>query len=187
MPPLLPQLDWKAIFESGLNYETWLAQEQKAERRDQIVEAFSLQQIPTLVQGALKALPRTVYVVAIAEAWCGDVIRHVPVLQRMIGLSPNMQVSYISREQHKEAFARFLTNGGEAIPKFVFLNNHFVECGNWGPMPEDCRKLIARGKACGDVGAARKKVAALYDADPEKLHVINELMALIETASAEAP
>lgn len=187
MPPLLPQLDWKAVFESGLNYETWLAQEQKAELRDQIVEAFAQQHIPTLAQGALKALPRKVHVVAIAEAWCGDVIRHVPVLQRMAVLSPNLQVTYITREQHKEVFVRYLTNGGEAIPKFVFLNNHFVECGNWGPMQDDCRKLIARGKACGDVGAARKKVSALYDADPEKRHVINELMTLIETAAAETP
>jgi len=185
MPPILPQIDWKAVYESGLDYETWLAKEDKAERRDKIVELLSLQTVPPMAQGALKALPRPVHVVAIAEAWCGDVIRHVPVLQRMAGLAPNLRVRYISREQHKDVFIRFLTNGGEAIPKFIFLNDAFVECGNWGPMQEDCRRLIARGKACGDVAAARQKVSAIYAMDAEKFQVIDELMALVEIAAAE--
>ena len=82
---------------------------------------------------------------------------------------------------------RFLTNGGEAIPKFVFLSEDYVECGNWGPMPEECRRLIARGKACGDVPAARKKVALLYEADPERRVVIDELIAEFESGDRPTP
>jgi len=84
-------------------------------------------------------------------------------------------------------FARFLTNGGEAIPKFVFLSGEFVECGNWGPMPAACRELIARGKASGDGATARQKVAALYAADDRKREVVNELLDRIDVASSTAP
>ena len=135
----------------------------------------------------LGALPRPVHVIAIAEDWCGDVVRHVPVLERIAAHAPNVQTRYISREQHKDVFARFLTNGGEAIPKFIFLNDQFVECANWGPMPEACKRLIARGKACGNVAAARQKVGAIYQADSDKAEVARDLVELVNLAVATQP
>ena len=138
-------------------------------------------------QACLAALPRPVRVVAIAEDWCGDVVRHVPVLQRMAEAAPRLEVRFISRGQHPDVFARFLTNGGEAIPKFIFLSEAWVECGNWGPMPEACREAIARGKACGDGAAARRKVSALYEADPQKRQVVAELLRLCDIACSTEP
>ena len=49
------------------------------------------------------------------------------------------------------------------------------------------RRLIARGKACGDLAVAREKVAMLYEADPQKRLVVRELIELMETAAAVAP
>jgi len=186
-PSTLPGIDWKAVSDSGLAYPEWLAGAESVAQRDTL-EALRLALIlEPLVVGALAALPRLVHVVAIAEDWCGDVVRHVPVLQRLAEAGPNLQVRYITREQHPEVFIRFLTNGGEAIPKFIFLSDRFVECGSWGPMPASCRELIARGKACGDVGAARKKVAARYEADGNRREVVVELLRLIDIASSREP
>ena len=50
-------------------------------------------------------------------------------------------------------------------------------------MPEDCRELIARGKACGDIAAARKNVSALYEADEGRRAVVEELLRLLEIAA----
>jgi hypothetical protein len=185
-PPVLPILDWKSIFYSGQPFETWLAAAE-GDRRRQMAQALAAQPLEPHVQAALSALPRPVYVVAIAEPWCGDVRRHVPVLERIAQAAPKLHVRYISREQHPDVFVRFLTNGGEAIPKFVYLSEQWVECGNWGPMPAADRTLIARGKACGDVGAARKKVGLSYQQDAERMLVVQELMALIETAVCGVP
>jgi hypothetical protein len=128
-----------------------------------------------------------VHVVAIAEDWCGDVVRHAPVLQRLAEAGSNLKVRYISREQHPEVFVRFLTNGGEAIPKFIFLSDRFVECGHWGPMPESCRELIARGKACGDVASARRKVSLRYEQDTALREVVAELLHLVDIAASREP
>lgn len=186
-PPLLPILDWKAIFESGQTYDAWLASAE-SEERQALMEANRLSlSLASHIRVFLASLPRPVRVVAIAEDWCGDVVRHVPVLQAMAEAAPNLDVRYIGRTPHLEIFARFLTNGGEAIPKFIFLNDAWVECGNWGPMPEVCRELIARGKACGDVGAARRKVSARYETDPDCRTVAAELLRLIDIASAREP
>ena len=187
-PPILPTIDWKHIFESGKDYEGWLASgesPENCERMEALRQGLTLE--PEVVE-VLSALQRPVHVVAIAEDWCGDVVRHVPVLQRLAdGAAPNLQVRFISRGQHPDVFVRFLTNGGEALPKFIFLSDTFVECGNWGPMPEACRELIARGKACGDLAAARVKVSALYEADSGLRAVISELLRLIDIASSTEP
>lgn len=186
-PPLLRVIDWEEVFSAGKDFATWLADAESDERREEMAQGLaSIELNPDVVQ-SLGALNRPVHVVAIAEDWCGDVVRHVPALQAMANVSENLRVRFISREQYLDVFTRFLTNGGEAIPKFIFLNDSFVECGNWGPMPDACRVLIARGKACGDVAAARKKVSAAYESDPGLKIVVSELFALVETASAEAP
>ncbi|MFH0793396.1 MAG: thioredoxin family protein [bacterium] len=186
-PPILPTLDWKAIFERGKRYEQWIAQGENGENRKKMEGARWNFSIEPDVEGLLRSLPRPVHVAAIGEDWCGDVVRHVPVLQRMADAAPNLKVRYFSREDAREFFVRFLTNGGEAIPKFIFLSEKFIECGNWGPMPEKCREIIARGKACGGDEAARKKVSALYQADPTCREVVREILHLLDIASAGIP
>ena len=178
-PPILPLIDWEKVFNSGKTYQEWLAAGESPTHQDSMEQARKSLWFDA--QGTW-VFPRPVYVVAIAEDWCGDVVRHVPVLEVIAAGADKLHVRYISREQWPDVFARFLTNGGEAIPRFIFLNDKFVECANWGPMPELCKKLIARGKACGDVAAARKKVAAFYEADHNRRMVFEELLSLIDIA-----
>jgi thiol-disulfide isomerase/thioredoxin len=187
MPPVLPTLDWKAVFDSGTTYDDWIKGGTSPENRDKMETLRRAQVLDPQLAGFLAALPRPVRVVAIAEDWCGDVVKHVPVLARMAEAAPNLQVRFVSRVQHPDVFVRYLTNGGEAIPKFIFLSEKWVECGNWGPMPEALKELIARGKACGDVAAARRKVSALYEADPARHHTQRELMALLDIAACAEP
>ena len=186
-PPILPLIDWEAVFGSGLPYDAWIAAADNRDHADAMEEMRKTQPLDAHVMGLLGALARPVCVIAIAEDWCGDVVRHVPVLEAMADAAPQLKTRYVRRDQWPDVFARFLTNGGEAIPKFVFLNDAFVECGNWGPMPAACRETIARGKASGDGGAARAKVASLYAADDRKREVVDELLRLIDVASSTAP
>lgn len=187
-PPLLPVVDWKAVFDSGYDYPTWLRSGESPENQARMEALRAGLVLEPAVQAMLReGMSRRVNVVAIAEDWCGDVVRHVPALQRMADVSSNLHVRYIPREKRLDVFARFLTNGGEAIPKFVFLSDQWVECGNWGPMPAQCRELIARGKACGDVAAARRKVAALYEADADLRTVVEELAHCVAIAGSIAP
>lgn len=186
-PPLLRVIDWEEVLHSGQAFDAWMDAAESDENRERMAAATAAMKLEPEIAAGLKGLKRTVNVVAIAEDWCGDVVRHVPALQAMAEATTNLNVRFVTREQYLDVFTRFLTNGGEAIPKFIFINDTFVECGNWGPMPEACRKLISRGKACGDVGAARKKVSAAYEADPGLKIVVRELYELVQTASADAP
>ena len=186
-PPILKQPDWKKIWKNGKTYRQWLQAAEEKKNAGKMEELRKNLQIDPADQAALEPLPRTVHVLAIAEDWCGDVHRHVPILAALEKACKPLKVRFIMREDSPDVFARFLTNGGEAIPKFVFFNDKFVECGNWGPMPDACRRLISRGKAAGDVGAARKRVAAMYEADPNGEIVVRELMDLLQIAVCRIP
>jgi len=186
-PPLLPTLNWAELFESGLEYPAWLDAAENKTYREKMDEFYDRVALSDSDEAVLRGVDRTVHVLAIAEDWCPDVVRHVPILMKMADASDHIHVRFITREASLDTFARFLTVGGEAIPKFIFLSDAFVECGVWGPMQRDCRELIARGKACGDIGAARVKVFERYKADPERRHVLAELRELFEIASCSAP
>lgn len=183
-PPMLPLIPWESVFAGGRDWESWLSAAENPAQAEKIRTILSGAALEPAVRDILSAMQRVVNVVAIAEDWCGDVARHAPLLAAMEAASEGrLRVRFISRGDHPDVFARFLTNGGEAIPKFVFLSADWVECGNWGPMPTECRRLIARGKAANNVGEARKRVAALYEADPRGTVVLQELAELVETAS----
>ncbi len=186
-PTTLDLIDWKAVFESGQSYQDWLAVADTDGQRAKMEELRERLVLTPGQGGYLAALDREVNVIAIAESWCGDVHRHVPALEKLSDLSPRIRTRYLTRVQHPDVFARFLTNGGEAIPKFIFLSDQFVETGNWGPMPAECRRIISRGKAANDNSAARKRVSALYESDPNCEVVLSELLGLIETAVATVP
>ena len=186
-PPVLPTVDWPTVWTFATGFEDWLEGAESADKAARINANLAAMTLEAPVQAYVQSLPRMVRVLAFAEDWCGDVVRHVPVLQALADASGMVKARYVTREQHPDVFVRFLTNGGEAVPKFVFLSEDHVECGHWGPMPERCRRLIARGKACGDVAGARKKVAALYAADPECHEVVRELVDLLGIATANVP
>ena len=66
----------------------------------------------------------------------------------------------------------------------MFFSESFVEIGNWGPRPYECKRLIARGKAAGKIDDAREKIHDYYAADKHQ-STIAELCALIDIATAE--
>lgn len=182
-PNVLKTIDWPSVFETAHNYESWIAAAEFPENAQSMEQKRKVVQLSEDDKSKLSSVGRPVHVLAIAEDWCGDVVRHVPVLQKIADFCPNLVVKYCAREENPEVFTRFLTNGGEAVPKFVFLSDKFVECGNWGPMSTKARELISRGKACGDVATARALVAKHYEADIDLREVIDELISLCEVAS----
>lgn len=186
-PPILPVVNWAALFENALEYDAWIRQGENEENRRKMDERRKTLPLPNDLARFLADIPKKVHVIAIAEDWCGDVVRHVPAMQKLAEASPRVHLRFIAREDSPETFVRFLTNGGEAIPKFVFLSDRFVETGSWGPMPWKCREYIARGKACGDTGAARQLVARDYEADPNLEVVLRELAEMVDIAASVTP
>jgi len=131
-PPILPPIDLAEAWNSGRTWIDWLSIAESEENAEKMRVASTVSTVPPQTRGFLGALPRPVHVLAFAEDWCGDVQRYVPVLERLAAHAPMLRVRYVTREDQPEIFKRYLTNGGEAVPKFVFLNEEFVEWRSGG-------------------------------------------------------
>jgi hypothetical protein len=184
-PPILPLIEWGARFATGLTWRPWIDTAEKPEQRTELLGSYGGFHPSPEALARLGRLRKPVHVLAIAEPWCGDVRRHIPVLQKLADASQAFQVRYLTRTQNLDVFARLLTNGGEAIPKIVFLSADFVETGNWGPMPAADRRIIAQGKAANDLAGARAIVRASYIADPHRRATESELVDHLEIAATE--
>jgi hypothetical protein len=71
-------------------------------------------------------------VLALAEAWCGDVYRELPTAAR-IAATAGMDLRVFLRDQNLDIMEEFLSNGGKsrAIPVFVFYTRDLKYLAHW--------------------------------------------------------
>jgi Thioredoxin len=123
-------------FEQGLTYANFLAQAAvNVDKFEQNYKSAPLaqedidffQRAASIPQGPAK-------IVAIAEAWCGDVYRELPTIAR-IADATGMSLRVFLRDENPDVMDEFLSNDGKsrAIPVFVFYTAdmqyiaHFTE------------------------------------------------------------
>jgi len=81
----------------------------------------------------------------VAADWCGDVVRNVPVVFRVLE-EAGMPVEVLIMEEHTDVIDRFLTLGGRSIPKVIFTDSAGNVLGDWGPRPERVQEAMVRFK-----------------------------------------
>jgi Thioredoxin len=125
-----------ARFEQGLHYADFLAQ--ATVNRDKFEQYYqdsplSAEDISFFKKAA--ALPNgPAKILALAEAWCGDVYRETPTVAR-IAEATGADLRVFLRDENPDIMDEFLSNNGKsrAIPVFVFYTKetryitHFTE------------------------------------------------------------
>lgn len=77
----------------------------------------------------------------IAADWCGDVIRNVPVLFRLVE-AMKLPCEVMVMEEHLDLIDQFLTMGGRAIPIMLVTDGNGTVLGKWGPRPEHVQAVM---------------------------------------------
>jgi len=125
-----------ARFEQGLRYADFLAQ--ATVNRDKFEQYYNESALTDDDLSFFKkaaALPNgPARILAIAEAWCGDVYRELPTVAR-IAEATGADLRIFLRDENPDIMDEFLSNGGKAraIPVFVFYTKetryitHFTE------------------------------------------------------------
>jgi hypothetical protein len=123
-------------FAQGLTYADFLAQ--ATVNRDKFEMNYKdapLNEADIAFFKNIAVMPNgVVKVLAIAEAWCGDVYRELPTIARIAEAS-GMTLRIFLRDQNPDIMNEFLSDGGKsrAIPVFVFYTDdlhyitHFTE------------------------------------------------------------
>jgi hypothetical protein len=103
--------------------------------------------MPETVQ-ALQAIKKPVLWLAITEGWCGDAAQILPYLAKMTEVNPLIEFKLWLRDENLELMDLFLTNGGRAIPKLIWVEPGSGEVlADWGPRPKSAQLIVLEAKA----------------------------------------
>jgi len=84
----------------------------------------------------------------LTESWCGDAAHLMPVINKVAELNDNIDFKVVLRDENEALMNQFLTNGGQAIPKLILIDNNTNEVVNtFGPRPTEATKLVNDYKA----------------------------------------
>jgi len=84
----------------------------------------------------------------LTESWCGDAAHLMPVINKVAALNKNIDFKVVLRDENEALMNKFLTNGGQSIPKLIMIDNITGEVKNtFGPRPTEATKLVNDYKA----------------------------------------
>lgn len=176
-----------ARFAQGLTYAEFLAG--AAVNRDKFEHNFSN---PILTEADLAFFRETSRqprgprkLLAIAEAWCGDVYRELPTAVR-IAEAAGMELRIFLRDENPDIMDEFVSNNGKsrAIPVFVFYTDSLEYIAHFTERSASAHAGLERAKQ-----EARAKLRLAADAnfgnlhEPERQQFLQEVIARIEPFS----
>lgn len=110
-----------------------------------------------------KALSTPQTWLVLAEGWCGDAAQNLPVINKIAELNDKINLRIVLRDENIELMNNFLTNGGQAIPKLIVLDENLEVLTTWGPRPTVATQMVADYKAKhGKIDAEFKKDLQLW-------------------------
>lgn len=83
-------------------------------------------------QQLLGSFTRTMDVLCLAGAWCGDCINQCPIFERFVHAAPVIQVRYLDRDDHADVQRELKINGGDRVPVLVFFSEDGYEVARFG-------------------------------------------------------
>jgi hypothetical protein len=127
----------------------------------------------------------------LASDWCGDVVRNVPVVFRVLA-EAGIPSEVLVMEENLDVMDQFLTMGGRAIPKVIFTDTGGYVLGHWGPRPHHVQAVMTQFKQENPdrnapdyeekIKAARSEMVKKYGEGTEyQAVIVKELRELLTT------
>ena len=153
----LSKFDYKAYFEKGVDFETYLAkmEEEAAQKATEGLLAYvpiNLQrvtritktyQVSSELKAAVQQIQHKINWLVITENWCGDAAQIVPVMHKIASVSEGkINLRLIYRDEHLPLIDAHLTGTSRSIPKLIQLDTHFNLTAIWGPRPNEAQQLV---------------------------------------------
>lgn len=116
--------------------------DRRMKRWDKTIKVNDLQ------QQIIASSKRPITLLAITETWCGDAAHVLPVINKVAELNDKINLKLVLRDENLELIDAYLTNGGRAIPKILFIDDETGEVLNtFGPRPSEATKMVEAYKA----------------------------------------
>lgn len=168
-------------FEKGLSYKEFLY---RMNGRDSLYTHHYKRAAITKTDKAFWDHFDCINILVLTESWCGDSIAVLPVVQKWSENRSTVDLRILRRDENLDIMDQYLTRGGRAIPKFIFMDKAFREIANWGPRPQPAQNIfeLHRPKLLtGEIDKAtvHQKIRRFYAKD-RGCTIIAELKELLE-------
>jgi len=119
-------------FSAGLAYDAFLARyanDGQKQRWRQMREQLAL---TTAQRELLGSFTRTMNVLVLAGAWCGDCVNQCPIFEHFAAAAPVIITRYLDRDEYADVQRELQINGGNRVPVVVFLSEDGFEAARYG-------------------------------------------------------
>src|SRR4051812_11477301 len=95
--------------------------------------AFHAQvQLTQTQRDLIASFTRTMNVLCLAGAWCGDCINQCPIFDHFAAGSPTIQLRFLDRDVNPDVRQALQINGGDRVPVVVFFSEDGYEVARYG-------------------------------------------------------
>lgn len=144
-------IDWKSAFERGLPYEAFLQRYGSADHQKRWRAVYDQVILTDDQRTLLSSFTRSMNVLCLAGAWCGDCVQQCPIFPRFAEACPRIDLRFVDRDADAALQQALSINGGSRVPVVVFLSEDFHACGQYGDRTLSRYRDLARaqlGAAC---------------------------------------
>lgn len=135
------------------------------------------------LRNAARKLNRDVVCLLFTEGWCGEAAHSVPIIAEMAGVTPNIDLRLILRDNNPKVMDKFSEHDNHTIPKLIVLDAfNYEHLATWGPRPKVLEEMIPQIKV--DVQDSKEsfslEIQKWYNKDKGK-HIMKELTQLLNS------
>jgi len=128
-----------------------------------------------------KNIPTKQTWLVISEPWCGDAAQTLPFLNKISGLSDNIELKIVLRDENLELMDKFLTNGSRSIPMIIMLDEQLEVIQQWGPRSKAATKLVTDYREeHGVINDAFKEIIQVWYNNDKGISIVNDLVETME-------
>ena len=132
------------------------------------------------------AVPGNWHLLVLSEDWCGDAVNTVPVVAKLVALSPNLDLRVLARDENLDLMDAHLTGTSRSIPIVILLDEEFRERAWWGPRPTALQHSVS-GEWRVLEKASRYREARTWYARDRGRTTLEEVVSMLERASRDQP
>lgn len=125
-------MDWSALFADALPYGAFLDRYANPNQRVRWDAMHGRVRLDDSQVELLRGFVRTMSVLVLNGAWCGDCINQVPIFDHFARSSPAIDLRLLDRDARPEVREVLSINGGHRVPVAVFLSEDFREVARYG-------------------------------------------------------
>jgi hypothetical protein len=144
-------LDYSKIFSAGLSYNDFLSKHGTPDQQSRWKAIHEQVKISPTQKELLQSFKRTMPVVCLAGAWCGDCVQQCPIWDHFTALAPSIQLRFFDRDANPELAAELKICGGGRVPVVVFLSEDYQFVSLYGDRTVAKYRQLAKdqlGAAC---------------------------------------